>query len=302
MTILDTKNITTHNVQQLTYPSKKNEEYKYCDIDKLYTTDYSFESDETINNTEVLKQVNALKQSAQENAIVLVFVNGQFNKKLSNIVDVNGLSIQNLPLNSNNILFQNYFDKCVNTNEILVSNNAQKISEVLFINAAKNAEIENAIVIAYINSGINKTIYHTRTLVVAEKKSKLNFVEVFLGDDNGSKFQNNVTEIAIEKNANVNHVKIQNAGSLDVVLNTAQALQHDSSKYKSFVLSTKGALIRNNTTAILDGELIETFMYGLYVLNEKQIIDNHTLVAIATNYIKVLLLTKARQFLTEKFL
>jgi Fe-S cluster assembly protein SufD len=175
-------------------------------------------------------------------------------------------------------LFQNYFDKCVDTNEILVSNNAQKINEVLFINAAKNAEIENAIVVAYINSGKNKNVYHTRTLLVAEKKSKLHLVEVFLGDDNGSKFQNNVTEIAIEKNAKVNHVKIQHSGKTDIVLNTAQALQHSYSKYKSFVISTQAQLIRNNTNSILDAEFIETFMYGLYILKDKQIIDNHTLV------------------------
>ena len=49
-------------------------------------------------------------------------------------------------------------------------------------------------------------------------------------------------------------------------------------EYKSFVISTQAQLIRNNTNSILDGEFIETFMYGLYILKDKQIIDNHTLV------------------------
>jgi len=269
---------TDSQTMVLKYPSKKHEEYKYCDIDKFYTSDFSFEYDESINEKEIAAKVENLKSNTSENSLMLIYINGKFSKQHSTIIDIPGLSIQNLPVNSNNILFQNYFDKCVDTNEILVSNNAQKINEVLFINAAKNAEIENAIVVAYINSGKNKNVYHTRTLLVAEKKSKLHFVEVFLGDDNGTKFQNNVTEIAIEKNAKVNHVKIQHSGKTDIVLNTAQALQHSYSKYKSFVISTQAQLIRNNTNSILDGEFIETFMYGLYILNDKQIIDNHTLV------------------------
>jgi Fe-S cluster assembly protein SufD len=264
--------------RQLKYPSKKNEEYKYCDIDKLYTPDYGLDSGLEQINDKVKKLVSEVKSSVDEKSNILIYLNGKFQRELSTIVMTNGLSIHNLNKDSDNILFQNYFDKCVDQNEILVSNNAKLIEEVLFINIAKQTEIETPVIIVYINSGLNKTIYHTRTLIVAERHSKFNFVELFIGDNETSKFQNNVTEIAIEDNAKVNHVKVQNASDTDILLNTTQALQRKCSKYKSFVISLQGQLIRNNTSAILDAELIETFMYGLYIVNKKQIIDNHTLV------------------------
>lgn len=276
MTELTQQHIT--EFPQLTYPSKKNEEYKYCDIDKLYTKDYSFDDDTALDDESIRQQLDALKSNVPAKANLLIYINGKYNKQFSNIIATEGLSIHNLSKDSDNILFQNYFDKCVDQKEILVSNNAQYLKEVLFINVAKKTEIETPVVIVYLNTGNKKIIYHTRTLIVAERQSKFNFVELFIGDNLASKFQNNVTEIAIEDNAKVNHVKIQNAGDNDIVLNTAQALQHKFSKYKSFVISLKGQLIRNNTSAILNAELIETFMYGLYILNQKQIVDNHTLV------------------------
>ena len=237
--------IDNKNTRQLKYPSKKNEEYKYCDIDKLYTSDYSIDSETDQLSNELIGQLNEAKLNIDEKSNLLIYVNGKYNRELSIIIPTQGLSIHNVKKESDNILFQNYFDKCVDQNEILVSNNAQHINEVLFINVAKKSEIETPIIIAYLNTGVKKTCYHTRTLIVAERQSKLNFVELFLGDGEGSKFQNNVTEIAIEDNAKVNHVKIQNAGDNDIVLNTAQALQHKCSKYKSFVISLKGQLIRN---------------------------------------------------------
>ena len=262
----------------LEYPNRKNEEYKYCDIQKVFGNEYSAVFDADFDSVNVESHLKNIKSSLEKDAILLVYINGRFHLEHSIVHEVKGLTILNLPLNNTNTVFQNYFDKCVDTNEILVKNNAYQIDEVLFINSSKNTEIANPVVIAYINSGNYKQCYSTRTLLVAERKSKLHFVELFLGDDEGSKFQNNVTEIAIEDNAKVNHVKIQNAAKTDIVLNTTQALQHTYSKYKSFVISTQAQLIRNNTSAILDGEFIEAFMYGLYISNDRQLFDNHTLV------------------------
>jgi len=267
-----------NNTPTLVYPSKKNEEYKYCDIEKIYNNSFTEQPEAIVNIDDAKSIVAKIAQTFSQKTIILAFVNGKFSKQLSTIFDVEGLTIYNEKLDCDNIVFQNYFDKCIDPNEVLVKNNAQKIGEVLFINVSKKVEVKTPIASIYITLGDDKFEYATRTLVVAEKYSRLNFTEIFYGENDGAKFHNNVSEIVLEKNANVNHVKIQHATNNDVLLNTTFAMQHTYSKYKSFVFSTNAQLIRNNTTATLDGEFIETFLYGLYIANNKQLIDNHTLV------------------------
>lgn len=263
---------------QIVYPNKKHEEYKYCDIEKYFTNDYLHQPNNSIDKNKVVEDLKLVINYIQQDAIVLVHVDGVFQKELSKVQAVEGLKIQYCKPSIEDIIFQNYFDKCVNREEVLVKNNATLLKDVLFINAAKNIEVSNPIVCVYYSTSISKKHYSTRRLFVAERKSKLHLVDVFLGEVNSANFHNCVTEFAIEKNAKVNQVSIQNAANAEVLLNTTQALQHEYCKYKNFTLTLNGQLVRNNTNATLDGEFIEAFLYGLYLVGNKSIVDNHTLV------------------------
>ena len=52
--------------------------------------------------------------------------------------------------------------------------------------------------------------------------------------------------------------------------------QQRDSHYRSFSLAMGGALARHNLTARLNGENVETLMYGLYLTRGEQVVDNHT--------------------------
>jgi Fe-S cluster assembly protein SufD len=55
-------------------------------------------------------------------------------------------------------------------------------------------------------------------------------------------------------------------------------LQARDSKFSSTTVSLSGSLIRNNLNIVIDAENCESNLYGLYVLNGKSHVDNHTLV------------------------
>src|SRR5262249_14265974 len=57
---------------------------------------------------------------------------------------------------------------------------------------------------------------------------------------------------------------------------TQQLQQARSSVFSSHNISFGGGLVRNDVNAVLDGEGIESTVNGLYVVNGRQHVDNHT--------------------------
>ena len=60
-------------------------------------------------------------------------------------------------------------------------------------------------------------------------------------------------------------------------MGTTQVEQKNSSRFYSTVISWGGSLLRNNLNSVLNGEGIDCYFRGLYIVKGKQLIDNHTL-------------------------
>ncbi|HEY0741827.1 MAG TPA: SufD family Fe-S cluster assembly protein, partial [Chryseosolibacter sp.] len=60
--------------------------------------------------------------------------------------------------------------------------------------------------------------------------------------------------------------------------NLTQIYQKNSSRVNTYTFTLNGKFYRNNLNLILDGEGIESHMYGLYLLNGDTLADNHTVV------------------------
>ena len=54
--------------------------------------------------------------------------------------------------------------------------------------------------------------------------------------------------------------------------------QSDNSHFYSASITLNGSFVRNNLNIVLNGQHAEAFMYGLYMPNGRQHVDNHTLV------------------------
>jgi len=100
---------------------------------------------------------------------------------------------------------------------------------------------------------------------------------------------NAVTEIICGKNSNVDHYIIQNehgdAECRDEAclvptfrVSTTQVYQEANSVFSTNTITLNGAFVRNNLNIVPDAEGCETNLYGLYLLKDKQHVDNHTLV------------------------
>ncbi|MFZ0589416.1 MAG: Fe-S cluster assembly protein SufD [Bryobacteraceae bacterium] len=114
---------------------------------------------------------------------------------------------------------------------------------------------------------------HPRNLIIIGAGSQVHIVERYTG--RGRYFTNAVTEIVVGENATVEHVKLEEESPDAFHVATVQVHQSRNSNFKSHNISLGGLLVRNDINAVLSTGC-EGTLNGLYLVNGKQHVDNHT--------------------------
>ena len=117
---------------------------------------------------------------------------------------------------------------------------------------------------------------NVRALIVAGDRSQSRIVETYVGPRGSAYFTNAVTEVFAGENAVVDHYKVQQE-SVDA-FHVASMHVHAarSSNFSSHSFSLGGKLVRNDVSALLDGEGAECTLNGLYLADGDRLVDNHT--------------------------
>ena len=115
-----------------------------------------------------------------------------------------------------------------------------------------------------------------RTLIVAGDRSQSRIVETYVGSRGSAYFTNAVTEMFVGESAVVDHYKVQQE-SVDA-FHVASMHVHAarSANVSSHSFSLGGRLVRNDASALLDGEGAECTLNGLYLADGERLVDNHT--------------------------
>jgi Fe-S cluster assembly protein SufD len=111
--------------------------------------------------------------------------------------------------------------------------------------------------------------------------SQVQIVERYSGS--GRYFTNAVTEIVVGENSVVEHVKLEEESGEAFHVATIQVQQARNSNFKSHNISLGGLLVRNDINPVLSTGS-EGTVNGLYLLNGKQHVDNHTAIDHAQPY------------------
>jgi Fe-S cluster assembly protein SufD len=139
------------------------------------------------------------------------------------------------------------------------------------------AELAEPIHILHVTRpGGRPSAVHPRGLVLAGPGSQAVVVETFLGPDAGPTLTNAVTEIVLQANARVDHVKVQLEGaSAWHVASVAARVERDA-RLTSHNVSFGARLARNDIGARLEGSGAHGLLHGLYLADGEQHVDNHT--------------------------
>ncbi|MCX7875438.1 MAG: Fe-S cluster assembly protein SufD [Melioribacteraceae bacterium] len=267
-------------LNEVDFPTTKNEEWKFTDVTPII--ERNFIPSNLSTKIEISKNEIDNYIFSGFDFHLLVFVNGNF---------VEGLSkINELPKNvfvGNLKTFQKEKENLFkdNINKFLVNETAFNLLNTSFavdgfaIYVPKNVVIEKPIQVLFINGSEKENILVSpRNLLIAEENSQVSVISNYRGIKEEKYFSNIVSEIFIDKNAVVDYYKVQNENDNSFHIEKIQAYQKEKSVFNQFNITFGGEIVRNDINTKLDGENIEAHLYGLYMINGNQHVDNHTFV------------------------
>ena len=264
--------------QKSGFPSTRKENWKYTDVRPIAKNLFS-----NIANGNVVindDEIDAILFKELE-CIELVFVNGAYSEKYSNIKNLpNELTIKNMAnaLVDDEDFLKKYLSQYVNDDSSsFTALNTAFIQDGTYINVPSDLILERPISITYISKG-NSNVFatHPRNLIFMGENSKATIIENYIGIDDTNYFTNAVTETSLSQGASLEHYKIQQESSNAFHIGNLNTSQDKDSRFESHSISIGGALVRNDINAQLNEEGAEITMNGLYMTDKAQHIDNHT--------------------------
>ncbi|MEY3868672.1 MAG: FeS assembly protein SufD [Cyanobacteriota bacterium] len=281
-------------VQELEIPTTRDEEWRFTNLAPLL--DVKFQ----VGNAPELSPFSVnLLTLPEANESRLVFVNGVFSPQFSAIKNLpEGIFVGNLlgsdSLNQGGISSEKiskYLAKQQGGQEVFTALNTAALNDVAVVWVSKNVVVETPIHLLFISlAGETSLITQPRCLIVAEPGSAVTIVEHYGTAEPGCPdsrkahvyFNNAVTEIWVEENAQVNHTRVQrDAGDAFHIGKTAVS-QSRNSRYTCHSVSLGASLSRHNLDIFQTGESTETTLNGLTLIGGEQLADTHS--AIALNY------------------
>jgi Fe-S cluster assembly protein SufD len=257
-------------------PSTRHEEFKHTpltrELEKAFSLTGSSSDDVAVN-------LNAYALPLEAN--VIAFINGVFSREFSRIVSsASEFTISDLQSAERSIPeVQQHLGKYANiTNDAYTAWNTAAWTEGLFVHVPKNTKLSHPIVIHHIGATNSESSAINRNLFVLETGAEATIIEKFDTQGSGNHFLNVVTEIVVGENSHLELYSINNDQGNRYQFNSIDIYQSRSSRVNTYTFSLDGKVVRNNLQLILDGEGIESHMYGLYMLKDNTLADNHTVV------------------------
>jgi len=118
----------------------------------------------------------------------------------------------------------------------------------------------------------------SRNLVIVGKGSRLSIVHCDDSYNHQASLSNIVTEVHLDDGAYLDHYKLQNLNNNSTLISSVWFQLETSANLDSHYLSLNGGLIRNNIRVVFNGPQGNANIYGLYLMDRKQHIDNHVFI------------------------
>lgn len=249
-------------------PGAKAEEYKFTPITKKLEsslTDISPALPFAIS----VEEVKAAIFDGFEGQVI-VFANGYFQPQLSSILDgitINTLSNQaNTPLGSIAKVEKDPFTAL----------NQATFSEGIYFSIPKNTQLDQPILLLHFHKAEGGQVISPRIWIEAGDFSQATFIDhsVSLGEQ--PYFVNKVVEIKGGINTHLSYLRLQQESNRTIEVSNLETDIQKDAQFTSVNISLSGDMVRNNLTLNLLGSNSVGNMFGVYLLNGKSHVDNHT--------------------------
>jgi len=210
----------------------------------------------------------------------LVFVNGYFSEELSSPQALSGSawagSLAALPPGVARAVQPHLARYADSEQHAFTALNTAFLADGAVVHVPAGTTVDRPIHILHVSiPGAEPQVSHPRGLIVVEAGGGLTVIESFVGDGAGLYFTNSVTEIVAADNTHVDHYKVVFETNEAYHVGTTRIHMGRDSTVSSHTISLGGKLVRNDITTVLDGEGGTCTLNGLYIVNDRNHVDNH---------------------------
>lgn len=211
----------------------------------------------------------------------LVFVDGKHDPALSHIPSATaGLQI-------------NTFDKAMESDVAWLRSSLESESNwrADTFTALNTAFLQNGVVIK-LNDGVRletplqlifvstrqeqPSACHPRILLHLGDGAQATLLETWFGLEGAANFTNSYTQISLGENSRLEHLHLQREAAKEFHVSRIAVDQQRNSHYLSHTLNLGGLWVRSDLNSRLQASGAETIFNGLYLVDGRQHVDNHT--------------------------
>ncbi len=267
------------DLQRMGFPSSRNEEYKHTPLTRALEKNFNLS---LANSPGVgVHPSDFIIPGVKGN--VLVFINGKYSREHSSIVTPSSkMEILPLPeavITKKDVILRHLATVADHSADAFVAWNTASWKDGVFIQVPDNKVVDEPVLVYHIHDTRGGQIVSAnRNLVILGKSSALTILEKYDTTGNANGFSTQVSEGIVNENACLTWFTIQNDKGNRYQFNHKQFQQTRSSRVNTYTFTLSGKAVRNNLHLVLDGEGIESHMYGLYLIAKDTLADNHTVV------------------------
>jgi len=163
------------------------------------------------------------------------------------------------------------------TSNGLASMNLALLRDGIVIRIDPDTDLDRPIGILCIdNAAIARAASQARIVISIGAGGSASFVEYHVSDGDSEHFANSIVELNLEKDANVDYLRIQERHALHSQTGYLRAKLDAGSRLQHGAFDFGGKLVRNDLHIEINGPDAEAHFCGLYLAQDGQHIDNHT--------------------------
>lgn len=258
------------------FPQPKDEDWRFISLRDLYSDSYRLASQVKVDEPEIDEYFIPESEKSR-----LVFINGSFSQKHSNIealpdeVIIGNLS--NLAADDNKLV-KKHLNRYANfEDDIFTSFNSAFLEDGAFIYVPKGLKVNTPVQLLFVQTDAPENYFTTsRTLIVADEDSELTVVEDHVGTGDNKYFNLPVVEVDVEEKAYVKHTKIQRDSKKAIHMARTGVFVHKHSNYESYTITLGAKLSRNEPRISQRDEEVEFTVDGLVLIDGEQVSDTHS--------------------------
>lgn len=263
--------------RELGFPTIHDEDWKYTSLDRISTVDF-----EIANATRAVSLESLLAGSLVDAGDSrMVFVDGIYSPQLSSLTGCGAqLRVESwaeAAQRSDESLRAHTTAQTRQRGNSLRALNTAFACDGAVVRVGRGCRLRQPIQLIFAaTAGAERLAAYPRNLIVCEAGSEAQIVENYCGLGDGAYFTNSVTEVLVEADALVDHYCLEREGGNGFHVSQLDVELGRGSHFGAHAITLGGALVRNDARVRLNGEGAECTLNGLYLLDGKQHVDNHT--------------------------